>query len=115
MTLTRLRPRRVDVRDQLLLAAADAFAARGYADASVTDIARSAGFTKGAVYSNFGSKPELFAAVLSETFTELVGGALDDALRAVEDGAVEQGAARAGDPAALIAASLTQVVLGLDR
>ncbi|MCW2810132.1 MAG: TetR/AcrR family transcriptional regulator [Friedmanniella sp.] len=109
MTLSRLRPRRADVRDQLLVAAGRAFAEHGYADVSVTDIARAAGFTKGAVYSNFGGKPELFAAVLSESFTELVGTALAEALTAVG-----QGAGGAG-PAALAAASLTRVVLRLER
>ncbi|GAA1827730.1 TetR/AcrR family transcriptional regulator [Microlunatus capsulatus] len=77
---TRSRPRRADVRAQVVRAAAEAFAAQSYAEVSVSAIAAAAGFTKGAVYSNFGGKPQLFAAV----FTALVGGALRDALAAVD-------------------------------
>lgn len=57
---------RDEVRRRLLTAAGRVFAERGYADSRLEDIARAAGFTKGAVYSNFGSKQELFGAVLSE-------------------------------------------------
>jgi len=81
---SRIRPRRTDVRQLVLSAAADAFLRHAYADVSVADIASAAGFTKGAVYSNFGGKPELFAAVLAEQFTELVGGVLATAMAAVE-------------------------------
>ena len=81
---TRSRPRRADVRAQVVRAAAEAFAAQSYAEVSVSAIAAAAGFTKGAVYSNFGGKPQLFAAVFAEQFTALVGGALRDALAAVD-------------------------------
>ncbi|GAA3877848.1 TetR/AcrR family transcriptional regulator [Streptomyces sedi] len=57
---------RDEVRRRLLAAAGRVFAERGYADSKLEDIARAAGFTKGAVYSNFGSKQELFAAILTE-------------------------------------------------
>ncbi|WP_181861030.1 TetR/AcrR family transcriptional regulator [Streptomyces diacarni] len=57
---------RDEVRRRLLAAAERVFAERGYADSKLEDIARTAGFTKGAVYSNFGSKQELFGAILSE-------------------------------------------------
>ncbi|RJQ74485.1 TetR family transcriptional regulator [Pseudonocardiaceae bacterium YIM PH 21723] len=40
------------------------FADRGFAGASIDDIAAAAGFTKGAVYSNFRTKDELFFALL---------------------------------------------------
>lgn len=39
------------------------FAARGFAAASVDDIAQAAGVTRGAVYHHYSSKPGLFAAV----------------------------------------------------
>jgi AcrR family transcriptional regulator len=39
------------------------FAAEGYAAASVDDIARAAGVTRGAVYHHYGSKSGLFTAV----------------------------------------------------
>lgn len=57
---------RAEVRRRLLAAAAHAFAEHGYADSRLEDIAHSAGFTKGAVYSNFGSKQGLFGAILRE-------------------------------------------------
>ncbi|MFD8869369.1 TetR/AcrR family transcriptional regulator [Streptomyces sp. NPDC059590] len=57
---------REEVRRRLLTAAGRVFAERGYADSKLEDIAHAAGFTKGAVYSNFGSKRELFGALLSE-------------------------------------------------
>lgn len=42
------------------------FAAHGYAAASVDEIARVAGVTRGAVYHHYSSKPRLFAAVAVE-------------------------------------------------
>lgn len=47
-------------------AAAAVFARRGFAAATMEEIALEAGFTRGAVYSNFADKEELFAAVLDE-------------------------------------------------
>lgn len=57
---------REEVRRRLLAEAARVFAERGYADARIEDIAAGAGFTKGAVYSNFGGKQELFGAILGD-------------------------------------------------
>ncbi len=57
------RTPREEVRRRLLDAAARVFAEHGYADSRLEDVARAAGFTKGAVYSNFGGKQELFASV----------------------------------------------------
>jgi AcrR family transcriptional regulator len=42
------------------------FAQRGFAAASVDDVARAAGLTKGAVYSNFEGKDDLFFALLGD-------------------------------------------------
>lgn len=50
-------------RASLLAAARRLFAERGFEGASVGDIAAAAGYTKGALYSQFGSKEELFAEV----------------------------------------------------
>ena len=95
-----MRPRRADVREQIVGAAA-AFVEHSYAEVSVTVIAAAAGFTKGAVHSNFEGKPQLFAAVFAEQFTELVGGALRDALAAVDtSGSDAPRAAAATSPAA---------------
>jgi AcrR family transcriptional regulator len=54
--------RKAATREQLLAAAARVFARKGYAAASVDDIAAEAGFTVGALYSNFGGKQELLMA-----------------------------------------------------
>lgn len=50
----------------MLDAAAEVFAAHGIASSSVSDIAAAAGLTKGAVYSNFGSKDDLVLALMEE-------------------------------------------------
>jgi AcrR family transcriptional regulator len=53
-------------RRQLLAAARDVFGELGYARASLDEIADRAGFTKGAVYSHFRSKADLFLSLLEE-------------------------------------------------
>jgi len=72
------RPARADVRARILAAASHIFLTRGYADSTVAQIAAQAGFTKGAVYSNFGGKPELFTAVFAERAASIAGIALAD-------------------------------------
>ena len=61
-----LRPRREDVRRRLLHAALAVFTERGYDGASLEHVAARAGFSKGAVYSNFASKDELFLALMDQ-------------------------------------------------
>ena len=51
--------------ERLLDAAARTFARKGYAGASVEEIAESAGYSIGALYSNFGGKQELFLELMS--------------------------------------------------
>jgi AcrR family transcriptional regulator len=53
-----------DNRDALLVAARQMFERLGYHGATIDAIADEAGFTKGAVYSQFGSKDDLFLAVI---------------------------------------------------
>lgn len=57
---------RAQTRADLLAAAAEVFARNGYHGTSVDMVAEAAGYTKGAVYSNFSSKEELFLALLEE-------------------------------------------------
>jgi AcrR family transcriptional regulator len=55
------------------------FAERGYADASMTDIARAGGVTAAVIYDHFASKQDLHGALLEEQTDALlayVGGAL---------------------------------------
>jgi len=51
-------------RAAILAAAATAFAERGFAGTSMDDVAAAAGITRLIVYRHFGSKEELYAAVL---------------------------------------------------
>jgi AcrR family transcriptional regulator len=51
-------------RDLVLAAARRVFLARGYAGASLEAIAEDAGFSSGVVYSQFGSKADMFFALL---------------------------------------------------
>ncbi|HLI65283.1 MAG TPA: TetR/AcrR family transcriptional regulator [Caulobacteraceae bacterium] len=57
------RKRRQTV-SRLVAAAAAVIAEKGFQRASLDEIAARAGMTKGAIYSNFGSKDDLFWAVL---------------------------------------------------
>jgi AcrR family transcriptional regulator len=58
--------RQAQTRSDLLDAAARVFVARGFAGSSVEAIADEAGYTRGAFYSNFESKEELFAELLQQ-------------------------------------------------
>jgi AcrR family transcriptional regulator len=80
----RTRPTRGEVRDRILEAASKVFAAEGFAGATIDAIGQAAGFTKGAVYSNFGSKDELFLALLDREF-ELRGEQIATALESGGD------------------------------
>lgn len=77
----RRRPARDDVRRALLDAAARLFARQGIEGASLDDVAADAGFTKGAVYSNFGSKEGLVAALVEDRTSAY----LDLGLEAVDE------------------------------
>jgi AcrR family transcriptional regulator len=76
----RTRPTRAQTRARLLQAASEVFAKHGYDRASLDDVAAAAGLTKGAVYSSFASKDELFYALMRERIDErlaLVAAAVD--------------------------------------
>src|SRR5580658_225639 len=62
--------RRQQTRDYLLQAAAQVFADRGFHAATLDEIAAAAGFTKGAVYSNFKDKEDLFLAMLEAIYAK---------------------------------------------
>lgn len=57
-------------RAELLVTAANVFGRRGYRGASVEEIAEEAGYSHGAVYSNFDGKADLFLAVLEDYMAE---------------------------------------------
>ena len=75
-------------RRHLLDAAAVVFARDGFHGASLDDVAATAGFTKGAVYSNFKSKEDLFLAVFDDRLARERG---RDAGRAGRSGAASTG------------------------
>lgn len=56
----------MDTRQRLLSAAQRLFAHQGYDSATIEQIARSAGVTKGAVYYFFDTKAELFCTIMDE-------------------------------------------------
>ena len=60
-------------RKRLIDAAESVFSRSGYHGASVGEIAREAGATTGALYSNFAGKEDLFLALFEERITADVG------------------------------------------
>jgi AcrR family transcriptional regulator len=58
--------RRAMTRRHLLDAAAIVFAREGFHGSTLDEVAATAGFTKGAVYSNFKSKEDLFLALFDD-------------------------------------------------
>jgi AcrR family transcriptional regulator len=97
----RRRPR-AETRRDLLDAAARVFAHQGFHGASVEAISEEAGFSRGAVYSNFTSKEDLFLALWEERIER----------RRRELREVMQ---RAGDPAAGLAPASANVMQAFDR
>lgn len=65
-------------RAKLLAAGRQAFAAEGYAQASMDELTAKAGLTRGALYHHFGGKPGLLAAVVAQMDAEM-----DERLEAV--------------------------------
>jgi AcrR family transcriptional regulator len=61
--LTR-QERKSQTRERLIDAAGAVFAQRGFEAATLDEVAAAAGYTKGAVYSNFASKTDLVVALL---------------------------------------------------
>jgi AcrR family transcriptional regulator len=66
--------KRAATRQALLQAAATVFARRGLVGASVEEITEEAGFSRGAFYSNFESKEELFLTLIEGRSAEHVAG-----------------------------------------
>lgn len=62
--------RRQETRNRLLDAAAEVFTEEGLQGASVESVCSRAGFTRGAFYSNFSSKEELFLALLDREYVQ---------------------------------------------
>ncbi len=93
MTEKRIRETRAEkqarTRAELITTAATVFARRGYKGASVEEIAEEAGYSHGAVYSNFAGKAELFLAVLEEYMAERVGELAETQVGLPDDAPIE--------------------------
>lgn len=61
---------RAQTRDRLLAAARSVFARSGFHGASVEEIASEAGFSTGALYSNFDGKEDLFLVLMEREIDE---------------------------------------------
>jgi AcrR family transcriptional regulator len=90
--------RREQTRQELVSAAEACFVSRGFHASSVDEVAERAGYTKGAVYSNFASKEDLFFAVyegrvervLAEVVPGLRQGSAEGAFDWLATGAIER-------------------------
>src|SRR5262249_11528032 len=65
--------RRKDARpEEIVNAAPDVFAVRGFAAKKLEDIARRAGVTKGTIYLYFDGKEALFKALIRQTIVPVI-------------------------------------------
>jgi AcrR family transcriptional regulator len=105
MTIQPLTPerRRQQTRDHLLAAASQVFAERGFHGASLDEVAAVAGFSKGAVYSNFKNKEDLFLALFKANYDREM-----QALRATLEGSEVPPETRLSDFVALIREEVSQ-------
>ena len=69
-------------RQDLLDAALTVFSQKGYTAARLEDVARTAGVTRGAIYHHFGSKADLYSALIDEA-NQVGNSAID---RAINEG-----------------------------
>jgi TetR/AcrR family fatty acid metabolism transcriptional regulator len=82
---------RPDKRDALLRAAIDTFAARGFFNAQVADVARAAGVAAGTVYLYFRSKDDLLISIFERTMKEAIAdgrqsvGAIEDPIERLRE------------------------------
>lgn len=63
--------RKENTRNRLVRASLEVFVEKGLDGATVDDLARAAGFTRGAFYSSFSSKEEVFTELFSSVTAEL--------------------------------------------
>lgn len=76
---------------RILDAATTHFADRGYATASVDEVAQAAGVTRGAVYHHYASKPQLFAAVAAAQQQSVAEAIVAATARSAPDTALRDG------------------------
>ena len=83
--------RKQHTRRRLVHASLDVFVEKGVDGATVDDLVRAAGFTRGAFYSNFSTREEVFIALFSSVTEELLS---------IARSSVEEAAPVADDPGA---------------
>lgn len=94
--VSELKPRSADKREEVLDIASENFRGKGYEGTSINVMAREAGISKESIYRYFGSKEDLFLAVVEremavyrqamlETISHFEGKSLRDALFAVAE------------------------------
>jgi AcrR family transcriptional regulator len=91
MTRTRLTraEQQAQTRARLINAAVRVFARRGYQASSVEEIAEEAGYSHGAVYSNFEGKADLFLAVFEDYMAQRVRELAETQAALAEDAPLE--------------------------
>ena len=75
---------RESTRARLIEAAERVFIRKGFDDASVEEISETAGYSRGAFYSNFADKDELFLAVVDRNRLDVVN-SLEDIFHRISD------------------------------
>ena len=89
----------IDTRSRIIQAAAEIMYQKGIARATTKEIARQAGCSEGNLYNHFGSKQEIFLAILNEQLPEFVpllatlptrvgSGSLNETLRQIAQAAL---------------------------
>ena len=72
MATTKRHEKMEETRAKLIQAARKAFAAKGYAAASMDELTAEVGLTRGALYHNFGDKRGLLRAVIDQLDVEML-------------------------------------------
>ena len=75
------RVEKIDKRDALLRAAIETFAARGFFNAQVADVARTAGVAAGTVYLYFRGKDDLLISIFEKTMREAIAAGRENIAR----------------------------------
>jgi AcrR family transcriptional regulator len=86
-----------DVRERILTAALEVFAAQGYLGATMAGIAERAGLGTASLYRYYASKGELFDAVVTPALAERFEALLEQRVRALAEVALSQAPVRGDD------------------
>ncbi|WP_114854772.1 TetR/AcrR family transcriptional regulator [Brachybacterium sp. YJGR34] len=96
--------RRENTRTKLVRASLDVFVEKGIDGATVDDLVRAAGFTRGAFYSSFSSKEEVFTALFASVTEQMLAIVDESVVRAHQEVEPSPNADDALDDAAVMVA-----------